>query len=528
MNGPQQSPLGPRPPLSSYGAPNPQPITVRVMRLSKPILPITSPKLPLPVGESSLDSPVQPPGSIYGYDLAVPSVFGRVAAGEKLCFLISLVNTSPADVSMIKVRVDLQKKATPNAPSFQLLETLIDTSATPIPLMLSGHRLEFACSTTVKDAATHSLACTVTYDKNPASPTPGATPQVTEAKPVATSYSKHFNFNVANDLIITTRTVSLFPEAGHTWLVEAKIECVVPLHMTSVNLYPDKSRPDIQVESVAATADSIAADPSPEASSAAALAGAKWNLDSFPAHLPRVRNVKGLTTERSVLHKTFRVTLNGDGTTLPNPFGVLHVDWRSVNCERGHLEQEVGYKPASDMKGIDLSVEKEKDTVELYESFNVTCTITNRRPTDMSLLIAYSDTRELTPAAVTSLTAAMQFSQKTANSSSKSESGGLSLSLSPTGIAPPVFSTQVSKTAQQSQPQPVQMTVSQPCGMIINGTTCDPDPVVIPAGTQYKHILSLLPVQLGLCSLGSLLFYDTITGTVVPCSDIGTVFVTSP
>jgi len=547
MNGPQMSPRHARGgTLSNSGsiatAAQQQPIMVRVMRLSRPKLMVNPAKLPLSVHGGSLDTIQQTTTSVFSDELAVPSVFGRVAVGEQLCFLISLVNVSSADVKALKVRVDLQKRPQATSNAFILAETLADTSANPIAAMKSGQRLEFACSTTVKEAVMHSLVCTVSYDRTVMTTDPvtvaamngqvmapnrSATPEI---RSVPTSYSKHFNFGVTEDIRIATRTASLFPEAGHTWLVEATVECFVPVHITGVHLCTDPTRPEICVEDISTSANCVGPEPTPQPSSAAALAGAKWNLDGFPAHLPRFRDIKGITSEKTILKKTFRVTLKNGSTTLPNSIGVLKVDWRSTNCECGHAEQTVGRDTAKEknakMDGIDVLVEKESDTVDLYQSFDVTCTIKNSTRSDLSLLIAYNESRELTPAAVSSLTASLQSAIPAAGCGYGST---LAVALeAPSSAAPSAASKQPASSTQQDKQQQQVSQQPQTCGMIINGSTCDPDPVKVPAGGEYKHKLSLLPVQLGLCSLGSLLFYDINTGASTPCSDIGTVFVKAP
>ena len=537
MNGPQLSPRSQRAPIPVSPGTNsaiPQPITARVMRLSRPRLTVNSPKLPLPARGAPLDSLPETTQTIHTEELVVPSVFGRVAVGEQLCFLVSLVNTSSADVKMLKVRVDVQKRPQTNS-AFQLIETLVDTSATPISAMKPGQRLEFACSTVVKEPVLHSLVCTVNYDRtvmttDPVSMAamsgqpinPANRPATPEIHSVPTSYSKHFNFGVTRDVQITTRTASLFPDAGHTWLVEATIECFVPLHITKVYLVPDQTRGSVYVEDIATAANSVGPEPLPAALSAAALQGAKWNLDGFPEHLPRFRDVKGMAQEKTILRKTFRLTVKDGTTTLPNQIGILHLDWCSLNCEHGHLEQIVNRDTAKEknahMDGIDVIVEKASDTVDLYQSFDVTCTIKNRSRRDLSLLIAYNEGRELTPATISALTTAFQSNMPAGSTY------GATLAVSLVMGSSAAAAKQQQASQPEKQPQPVNQ-FPQSHGMIINGSTCDPDPVVVPAGGEIKHVLSLLPVQLGLCSLGSLLFYDTNTGAATPCSDIGTVFV---
>jgi len=326
---PPRAPL-PAAPTTSVPA---QPIAVRVMRLSRPSVSLNSSKLPLPIHGTPLDAPLHPPESVFGEDLAIPSVLGHIAVGEELCFLVSLGNISSVEVRNLKIRVELHKLKAQNSQSFKLLETFIDNSANPYKVVKAGERLEFICRATVKEDQWYSFVCSVTFDRVAVvSQDPLGYPVMNG--PQTQSYSKHFKFPVINDVKVSTRTKSLFPEAGHTWLVEATVECLVPLHISSIRLVPDKSHADIIVEDIIPDYDSSATKPTPSVSSAAALAGAKWNLDKFPSHLPKVRDVKGLMPEKSVVHKTFCVKLNGT-TTLPDTIGAIHLtgDQRIVKVD---------------------------------------------------------------------------------------------------------------------------------------------------------------------------------------------------
>lgn len=547
MSGGQHTPAA-HTPLSRSAAAAPQPITVRVMRLSRPLLSTRQPELPVPQpgpdrdGCGALD--VLPAacdgGSIVGDELTIPAVFGRVSTGMALCFLVSLANTSAAPVPAVGVRVQLQRKERRAGAPAPVLATLVDTAAAPLPVLRPGEHADYACHVTVHDAGTLCLVCTVSYDR-PTSPqqqlqqqTPGAIDPVpamptsgsggtTPAAGATTrqSFNKHFNFVVTKDLQISVRTVSLFPAAGHTWLVEATVESLVPVNVTRIALDPDPVRPDLCVDDLsddrAGARDGLLRQQpqqqqqqSPLTQPPQAGEGLRWNLDNFPAHLPRVSDVPGLLAEKSALRRVFRVRAGPGAPPPPARLGVLHVEWRTAQCEHGHVQQDVccaaSATPAAAAAGLDVAVRCPAPRVALLEPFDAVCTVTNTAAHTAALRIAYSETRELPPATVAALAAALA-----------PDSPSTSSAAAPTA---PSDDPAANNAAQQQTPQP--------CGMLLSGTPFSLDPVVLLPGAQHRHVLTLLPVQLGTCSLGSLLFYDTNTGTATPCPDIGSVFVAPP
>lgn len=310
---------------------------------------------------------------------------------------------------------------------------------------------------------------------------------------------------------MSARAVSLFPALGHTWMVEATVESLVPVNVTRIALCPD---PGLTVddlsegtETTITTTTSTA--PQPPQPPADAPSGLRWNLDNFPAHLPRLCDVPGLLVEKSVLRRVFRVRAGAraGGGGVPARLGVLHVEWRTAQCEHGHVQQDVGCAdaaaaPAAVAAGLDVAVHCAADRVALLEPFDAVCTVTNTSARTVALLVAYSETRELPPATVAALTAAL--APGTPGTAA--------------AVPDPTIATQ--QQAQQQAPQP--------CGMLLSGTPFSLQPVVLLPGAQHQHVLTLVPCQLGTCSLGSLLLYDTTTGAATPCPDIGSVFVAPP
>ena len=531
-----------------------QPVTVRVMRLSRSQYAASQPALPVPVAGCPLD--VLPPAvdtarSIFGDELAVPTVFGRVAVGETLCFLVSLANASPEDVEMLRVRVELQRKdSRPGNPPV-VLDTMLDTTTAPLPVMRVGQRLDFACIATLHDAATHALACTVSYEKN-GSGDYAPTPPPSSPKGSQRSFSKHFTFTVLRSNNISTRVAPVsLPSAWRAWMVEATVEALVAMNITHISLVPDSARPDIHVYDTHTTALESGDAEEPVSGSK----GLRWNLDNFPKHLPRVCDVAGLVPEKGVLRRTFCVALDGTNATLPDVLGKLNVEWRTAYCERGQLQQDVRrcgttstadknsdgkdkkkqkqkqqqqpqQQPQPPRQRLDVSVAQQRDSVALCEPFEIECTVTNRSSQQVSLLVAYNDTKDLTPETVAALTSTLQHSSSAFTTST---AYGTALAVSMALSTADAAQTKSEETEQEEEAaaQARQQAQQKQCGVVVNGSAFDPEPVVLEPGQAHKRVFSLLPVQLGICSLGSLLLYDTHTGIATPCPDIGTVFVRS-
>lgn len=157
------------PAATAAGAKEPMPLTLKVMRLSKPTLQFQPPVLveaddaPYPLSKTGEDQPTMTSSNVQNAfslspGLNLPRAFGNIYVGETFCSYISLYNHTQSDLHLVGLRAELNTKVLKNL--------LIDqTTAGSIQRLAAGERHDFIVRYRVVEPTMHILVCTISYAK---------------------------------------------------------------------------------------------------------------------------------------------------------------------------------------------------------------------------------------------------------------------------------------------------------------------------------------------------------------------------
>ncbi|XP_070564282.1 trafficking protein particle complex subunit 13-like [Ptychodera flava] len=325
-------------------------LALKVMRLTKPSFATTIPvisedrDLPGNLFVQALQADLAATKNIESFAtgelLTLPQNFGNIFLGETFSCYISVHNDSNQAVQEILVKTDLQT-------SSQRL-TLSGGNAKPSPSLEPENCIDEVVYHEVKELGTHILVCAVSY---------------TTAMGEKMYFRKFFKFQVLKPLDVKTKFYNAESNAVY---LEAQIQNITngPMVMDKVTLEPSALYTAQELNSV------------PNSSEGETTFGNLNYLNPMDT-----RQYLFCLTPKSV------ETHDKSTTKGVTNIGKLDIVWKTHLGERGRLQTSQLQRMAPGYGDIRLTIEQIPDGVQLEQSFEVKCKVTNCCERTMDLLL---------------------------------------------------------------------------------------------------------------------------------------------